>query len=573
MKRSTYSNFVLLVVVCMFSEAALPSVGPRENVRKCQEGYYGYNCRHHCHCAVRSECDVMPRCHSGCADGWSGPTCQSQNIAFGMPTKIRSRDLNVSSLSAVDGKGSTCVTSDPDNPGWLRVDLQRTVSVYHLTLVTDSLSSPRGWQLFVTQYSDFYWATPCTTVRSARPHVTLTCDSPTRGQFLTVLNTQGPVTVCEVQAHVCADYTFGASCGGTCRCADASEVCHPLTGHCHTGCRPGFSGRHCQHRCNMTYGNNCVIPCGHCSRGTACHPVSGACPGSCQQGWTGPNCDTACPAGRYGQGCARKCGGCQDPDTCAPVTGLCPGLCRSGLQGPSCDQACEAGKHGPSCQFDCGHCLTGTTCNTTTGICSRGCDSGWEGLFCTQECLPHNYGMNCHQECRHCLTSCDSHTGLCDVNGCSAGKMGRLCDQDCEGGYFGLNCSTTCGHCLEEEQWCDVTSGQCPRALCQAGWTGHTCHRPCRPRTYGMSCSMECGMCEGSDVCDPVTGLCPRGCADGYHGDMCQTLTIFMDTTSEASISLIACVLTASLLVLVVVCVCLALKWRRDHHAGKPADL
>ena len=47
---------------------------------------------------------------------------------------------------------------------------------------------------------------------------------------------------------VCADYTFGKECEMTCQCADASEVCHPLTGQCRTGCLPGFTGRDCLQR-------------------------------------------------------------------------------------------------------------------------------------------------------------------------------------------------------------------------------------------------------------------------------------------------------------------------------------
>ncbi|KAL8568870.1 hypothetical protein ACOMHN_061446 [Nucella lapillus] len=497
-----------------------------------------------------------------------------QNVAFKMPTKIRTRDQHASSRSAVDSNSSTCVTSEPNNPGWLRVDLQQIVSVYHLTLVTDNQTSPRSWQVYVTQYSDFYWATPCATVRSNSRQVQMTCDSPTKGRYLSILNAKGPITVCELQAHVCADYTFGTRCDKTCQCADASEVCHPLTGHCRTGCRPGLSGRDCQHRCDMAYGSNCAVPCGHCNGGAACHPESGACPGNCRPGWTGANCNAACPAGRYGQDCGRRCGGCGDQEWCAPVTGLCPGFCRSGLQGPRCDQDCEAGKHGPNCQFGCGRCLPGSTCNTTTGICPQGCDSGWEGLFCMQECLPHNYGVNCQKKCGNCLTSCDSHTGSCDHNGCSAGKTGRLCEENCQQGYYGINCSSRCGHCLEEEGWCDIISGRCPHSLCQPGWTVPACDSPCQARMWGANCSEPCGLCEGRDICDPVTGVCPRGCGDGFYGDHCATLTIFKNTTSQTSIALIASILTVSLLVLVIVCLCLALKWRRDRHImDKPTIL
>ncbi|XP_070195376.1 multiple epidermal growth factor-like domains protein 6 isoform X2 [Littorina saxatilis] len=558
MREKTFvSCFLCLALITTFSvTSAAAANGPNAKVGTCAIGYYGYNCRHHCHCRDPDHCDVTAYCHGNCADGWSGPSCQSQNLAFGMLSKIRSNNPDLSSRSAFDGNSSTCVTSAPDNPGWLRVDLQTNTDVYYITLIVAEGTPPRGWQVFVTEYSEFY--TPCATVRSYQSHVQMSCDSPVTGRYVTVFNPHGPITVCELQVYECADYSFGALCNKTCQCADPGEVCHHMSGQCRASCRPGFTGRDCQQRCNMTYGSNCVTPCGHCRQGVSCNPVSGACPADCQPGWTGGKCDQRCESGRYGQNCAKRCGGCQDNAMCATVTGFCPGECESGLTGPRCDQ----GRHGPSCGFVCGQCFPGTTCNPVSGLCPKGCVSGWEGVFCNQECLSHHYGVNCQHECPHCLTSCNSKTGLCDVNGCKVGKRGKKCEHNCQGGHYGAGCKNRCGHC--ETGWCDIISGHCAHLWCQRGWDGAGCDRPCPPRMYGVNCSDACGNCDAGDICDPITGVCPGKCAERYYGDKCTTLAIYVDTTSQVSITLIASVLASFFFVVFVVCVCLCMKWKRD---------
>lgn len=40
---------------------------------------------------------------------------------------------------------------------------------------------------------------------------------------------------------------------------------------------------------------------------------------------------------------------------------------------------------------------------------------------------------------------------------------------------------------------------------------------------YGVNCSLQCkGHCRGGTTCNHVTGLCERGCADGWTGSMCE---------------------------------------------------
>ncbi|XP_025109077.1 multiple epidermal growth factor-like domains protein 11 [Pomacea canaliculata] len=543
----------------------------------CPSGFYGNNCRHRCHCKTNDTAcvDVTGYCTNGCIDRWSGPTCQSENVAFRMPSKIRTVTPPTSADYAVDGNVSTCAHSTPNSTGWFQVDLQTTVTVYRIYLVTENLTSTRGWKVFVTDYEDFFWAAPCTTIRLRGSHVHLTCDSPVTGKYLALLNTKGPLAVCEVQVNVCANYSFGVDCELICRCADSKEVCHPLTGHCITGCEAGHRGRDCQSVCVNSYGRNCATPCGHCAGGQSCDPVNGRCTGGgCEAGWTGDNCNISCPRGYYGHACNKRCGHCHDEDPCAPDNGLCPGLCQAGWTGPQCDQRCRQGFYGPSCLFSCGHCLTGTACDTNSGICLQGCTPGWEGLFCTQECLPHHHGPNCLQTCPRCVTSCNSQTGVCDGDGCVAGFRGQECEKECDKGFYGVNCNESCGLCARQP--CDVVTGDCPPGDCQPGWRGPSCKTPCTPGMFGENCSRVCGGCKDRAACHPETGVCPGSCADGYYGELCADKNIFTNAASQTFVVLLATILTITATLLVGVFVCLALKWRRDkdpHNAYDPQEL
>lgn len=45
----------------------------------------------------------------------------------------------------------------------------------------------------------------------------------------------------------------------------------------------------------------------------------------------------------------------------------------------------------------------------------------------------------------------------------------------------------------------------------------------CDNMTYGMDCMMKCGHCAEEEPCNPVTGLCPKGCAAGWTGERCTS--------------------------------------------------
>lgn len=44
----------------------------------------------------------------------------------------------------------------------------------------------------------------------------------------------------------------------------------------------------------------------------------------------------------------------------------------------------------------------------------------------------------------------------------------------------------------------------------------------CRDQYYGSDCNTPCGHCKDDDVCNNVTGHCPRGCRKQWMGNRCD---------------------------------------------------
>ena len=44
----------------------------------------------------------------------------------------------------------------------------------------------------------------------------------------------------------------------------------------------------------------------------------------------------------------------------------------------------------------------------------------------------------------------------------------------------------------------------------------------CHSRFYGSDCATPCGQCKGGDVCNNVTGYCPRGCKQHWIEPRCN---------------------------------------------------
>lgn len=44
----------------------------------------------------------------------------------------------------------------------------------------------------------------------------------------------------------------------------------------------------------------------------------------------------------------------------------------------------------------------------------------------------------------------------------------------------------------------------------------------CGDQYYGSDCNTPCGHCRNNDVCNNVTGRCPRGCQNQWSGYRCD---------------------------------------------------
>ncbi|BFY99750.1 hypothetical protein BsWGS_02790 [Bradybaena similaris] len=462
---TAYASFVLLVALVTRSVDC--------GRGKCPSGKFGRQCRLTCHCKDDVDCnDTSGTCPGPCAEGWSGPSCQRQNVVLGMSTDMKTSDWS-KGARAVDGDVRTCVTSTSNRTGWWRVDLlvQKTLFFMEI-LFANQTARPGRIRVHVSDYIDTFLGKPCALIPASHKATQFTCDLPSTGRYLGVMNTQGQITLCEVYVYVCEHFTFGANCSQECSCSDPREICNGITGSCNTGCRDGYTGITCTQACPRHYGKECRYKCGRCYNNQSCDHETGRCPSGCAPGWTGPLCQQACHPGTYGIDCIHGCHRCLDNASCDPQTGNCPWRCEPGWKGVRCDAECEPGQHGQNCEFQCGHCYGAFPCDRYTGMCPFGCDSGFEGLFCTKECMPGAWGPNCQFTCGHCLNhTCDRTTGHCGISGCQKGWSASKCNIECRPGSFGDNCARKCGKCLTA---CDVKDGTCP-TQCMPGWQGRLC--------------------------------------------------------------------------------------------------
>ncbi|CAL1529939.1 unnamed protein product [Lymnaea stagnalis] len=505
----------LLIIVIMVPRCVDGSQGG-----VCSDDKFGYQCRLHCHCADDEPCDVLTgKCPGACLEGWSGPHCQRQNVALGMPTDMKTPDWS-KGARAVDGDPGTCVTSSSNRTGWWRVDMLEKRTVFFMDILFANHTARQGRvRVHVSDYVDTFYGKPCTRIPASHKISTFACDLPSSGRYFGIINKEGQITLCEVNVFVCSPFTYGVDCSRECACHDPLELCNTVTGSCSSGCRIGWTGSSCTKPCTGSYGRGCRQTCGRCYGNEPCDHVTGSCLKGCAPGWKGARCKLACDPGTYGIDCVHPCHNCLDNETCDSASGVCPWRCDSGWQGPKCDRQCEPGRHGQSCQFNCGNCYGDSVCDRRSGLCPIGCTSGYEGLFCTKECISGKWGPNCQLTCGHCNNpSCDRATGQCDETGCLHGYHGYLCTAVCEEWSYGPNCKQICGAC---ETPCDVNNGTCLTS-CLPGWSGPLCTSKCNNKTYGVGCMSLCGHCANEDPCHHVTGHCLPACAKGYQKPFCQ---------------------------------------------------
>eukprot|EP00105_Crassostrea_gigas_P035610 XP_019919758.1 PREDICTED: multiple epidermal growth factor-like domains protein 10 [Crassostrea gigas] len=151
----------------------------------------------------------------------------------------------------------------------------------------------------------------------------------------------------------------------------------------------------------------------------------------------------------------------------------------------------------------------------------------------------------------------------CQCSKCKPGFFGHRCEFECDVGHYGYNCNETCGHCKDPIQ-CSTVSGTCLTG-CNAGYVGRLCKEVCVFGYYGHGCIKECSkFCNKSRDCNPVSGFCNGGCRNGKKGSYCQEDRSLSGRTIEFYCFIGA--LGLSTIVIVVLIICIILKWSNNTH-------
>ncbi|XP_071081747.1 uncharacterized protein [Haliotis cracherodii] len=262
-------------------------------------------------------------------------SCSQSSTLYGLPN-------NYGAGLAVDGRATTDARSTPltcahtrneTDPTWtVNLNTSRPEKIQHIRLyLRDDLQERNnGMQILVGSQMCYNWSS----TEHPPPLANVTCRQPLTGTTVSIRipGSLKFITLCEVQIFVCSDGWFSQDCGKKCRCLSSTEICDKITGHCSSGCFPGFIGADCQTACaDGSFGSNCTSQCGYCLDGDICHKTNGTCPRGCAAGWQhDASCQQACPDGSYGINCASQCGNCLDGEICDKKTGTCPAGCAAG---------------------------------------------------------------------------------------------------------------------------------------------------------------------------------------------------------------------------------------------------
>ncbi|XP_041379782.1 multiple epidermal growth factor-like domains protein 11 [Gigantopelta aegis] len=531
----------------------------------CPDGRYGLHCSYTCHCT--SGCDDVTGCSGNCKKGWSGPTCNMNNLALYKLAYQSSHynGANIPPSAGVNGDYTlkTGILTDPyQNNSWWEVDLGKPHYIHNVTVHfrMDYPYRRNGVHVYsslTVNQSNTGHLCGAATINS--PDVTrITCD--TTAQYITLYqgtnNTHGAGTgmdFCEVEVFICDGGTFGDNCTEFCHCQ--GQPCNYVTGECFGGCKQNWNGTQCK-VCDIGhYGFLCNASCSsrHCDNTyviSSCDNGIGKCDNGCQTGWSGVDCTQKCSTRSYGKDCNGSCINrhCLGNSPCDHVTGKCIYGCDRGYALLDCATNCS-GDYGFNCNMSCSsrNCYnTSSECDQFYGSCTGTCLDGFELQDCATECRGSTFGSGCKFRCseRHCdgdSTTCDAESGTCQ-NGCTPGWKKPSCMKPCDTGRYGADCSFICTRrrCLNKAASCDHVTGSCG-GECEENWIGEDCTE-CDGK-YGSGCSYSCSerKCrDPSAPCDHVTGSCNGGCLDGWQGDTCTTTLEISQNDSGSTIIALA---------------------------------
>ena len=267
-------------------------------------------------------------------------------------------------------------------------------------------------------------------------------------------------------------------------------------------------------------GTTCDCGCGapdpDCADGGL--PVVG-CPGAspqCNPDGTCAACVPECSGRKCGSdGCGGDCGICANPSLPDCIAGQCVACT------PNCTGA-QCGTNG--CGGSCGNCASGLACENGSfvsppsgasclgicgGIASSGC-SCKAGCAAQGSCCANVSVCGCIPDCTGALCGDDGCGGVC--GSCDPGQMcaNRSCVTDpcaaapCNGH----------GSCVEPAGSCVCGKGFAPPNCnaCATGYAGY-------PQCVTDLCAQGAITCVDGGSCDPLTGLCVAGAADGGAPD------------------------------------------------------
>ncbi|XP_041347307.1 multiple epidermal growth factor-like domains protein 11 isoform X3 [Gigantopelta aegis] len=441
--------------MCMFIVIIWTCACFRVTSGVCPDGRYGLDCSYTCHCT--SGCDDVTGCSGNCKKGWSGPTCNMNNLALNKPAFQSSHYEGDTSppSNGVDGhhtQVTSCILTDLfQNNSWWEVDLGKPHYIHNVTVhFTMGLRARRNDVHVYSSLEENQTNTGhlCGAATINSPDVTrITCD--TTAQYITLY--QGTnndiyppyyvgtaMDFCEVEVFICDAGTFGDDCTEFCHCQ--GQPCNYVTGECVGGCKQNWTGTQCNVCDYDHYGSLCSAGCSnrHCDQTNGisrCDKLTGRCDTGCESGWTGPDCTKKCPHGTFGKGCKKSCENrhCLENSLCDHVAGKCVGGCDRGYEPPDCTMTCDTGLYGADCSRICSgrHCLNkAASCNHVTGSCGGKCEESWRGKDCTG--CDGKFGRDCSyscsdRKCRDPPAPCHHVTGSC--NGpCVAGWQGIACN-------------------------------------------------------------------------------------------------------------------------------------------------
>ncbi|KAK3592251.1 hypothetical protein CHS0354_027125 [Potamilus streckersoni] len=503
-------KLLFLAVVSNFStycgQAQVCSKGPHDLLR------FGPLCEYLCHCGAY-QCDrETGECPQNveCDTGWMGSGCQYANIAYGA-TASSNHLLNTQNI--VDGKGSTCPSWNQKSIDsvYVTIDFGREIKITEIHLVFSDSATVRPFRISVVGNDTM---SVCSSVSNLNRKHTLVvkCDSPLYGQYVNITSEgqDAKLQVCEIKFPTGRNMAYEKPAYQS----SLFEAWYPSQAVDGNTRSTSLSGTTCTH----TLGTRdpwWILDLQAPIRilwfrifNRMDDPIYDLLNKGMRNFRISLSEDNITFQEYY-----------QDKSQYTPLVishVLKPEVnarfVKIDLQGNDrIVTLCEVQVFGDcdkgrygNCTQNCDYC-PGKSCDKLTGFC--------------QECQRGYFGNTCNESCDYCYQGdCSHDTGKCSI--CPKGKQGDKCEYDCKDFYFGMNCFSRCGNCLNGEV-CDKVTGNCPRG-CQDGWQEDNCDRECDDRFYG-NCSTSCGKCATEKPCNKVSGLCENGaCMDGWQTKKCD---------------------------------------------------